>query len=124
MWTHSQAPLDSGYLGMPSLVTLLDLSSVKNRIIYSGSFGLAVITSGIFCMIRLQFTFASNTATIIGGTLVGQQIQLRILSVFVYAFVMSVSYYCYNDEVISELYIHCCDISFSTQRNTVFNNTI
>ncbi|XP_065911000.1 ammonium transporter 2-like isoform X2 [Dysidea avara] len=36
-----------------------------------------------------RFTFASNTATIIGGTLVGQQIQLRILSVFVYAFFMS-----------------------------------
>ena len=50
----------------------------------------------------MQFTFASNTATIMGGTLVGpklfgtspggvQKIQMRILSVFVYAFFMSVS---------------------------------
>lgn len=36
-----------------------------------------------------RFTFASNTATIIGGTLVGSQVQMRVVSVFVYAFLMS-----------------------------------
>lgn len=37
-----------------------------------------------------QFTFASNTATILGGLLVGGRVQLRAVSVFIYAFVMSV----------------------------------
>jgi len=97
MWIHLPAPLDSGYLGMPSLVALQDLLLVNNRITYSGFFGLAVVVIMHVCVIIfmyacMQFTFASNTATIIGGTLVGQQIQLRILSVFVYAFCMSVSY--------------------------------
>ena len=36
-----------------------------------------------------QFTFASNTATIIGGTLVGSKVQLRIVGAFVYSFVMA-----------------------------------
>ena len=32
-----------------------------------------------------QFTFASNTATILGGTLVGQGVQMRVLAVFFYS---------------------------------------
>ena len=40
----------------------------------------------------IQFTFASNTATILGGLLVGGEVQLRAISIFIYAFVMGVSY--------------------------------
>jgi Amt family ammonium transporter len=36
-----------------------------------------------------RFTFASNTATILGGLLVGGRVQLRAISVFIYAFAMS-----------------------------------
>jgi Amt family ammonium transporter len=36
-----------------------------------------------------RFTFASNTATIIGGTLVGSKVQLRVFSVFIYSFLMT-----------------------------------
>ena len=39
----------------------------------------------------VQFTFASNTATILGGLLVGDKVQLRTISVFTYSFCMSVS---------------------------------
>lgn len=39
----------------------------------------------------LQFTFATNTATILGGGLVGQNIQLRTSAIFTYSFVMTVS---------------------------------
>jgi Amt family ammonium transporter len=46
-----------------------------------------------------RFTFASNTATIIGGTLVGSKVQLRVFSVFIYSFLMTVS-----DKLISKLY--------------------
>ena len=41
----------------------------------------------------LQFTFATNTATILGGTLVGQGVQMRAVAIFVYSFVMTVSTY-------------------------------
>jgi len=37
-----------------------------------------------------RFTFASNTATILGGTLVGQGVQMRVLAGFIYSFVMTV----------------------------------
>jgi len=37
-----------------------------------------------------QFTFASNTATILGGTLVGQGVQMRVVAGFIYSFVMTV----------------------------------
>uniref|UniRef100_A0A1X7U2D2 Ammonium transporter AmtB-like domain-containing protein n=1 Tax=Amphimedon queenslandica TaxID=400682 RepID=A0A1X7U2D2_AMPQE len=36
-----------------------------------------------------RFTFASNTATIIGGTLVGSKVQLRVMGAFVYSFIMA-----------------------------------
>ncbi|XP_064390496.1 ammonium transporter 2-like isoform X2 [Halichondria panicea] len=36
-----------------------------------------------------RFTFATNTATILGGTLVGQGVQMRALAIFVYSFVMT-----------------------------------
>ena len=39
----------------------------------------------------VQFTFASNTATILGGTLVGDRVQLRAFSIFIYSFFMTVS---------------------------------
>ena len=38
-----------------------------------------------------QFTFATNTATIIGGTLVGNEVQMTGLGIFVYSFLMTVS---------------------------------
>ena len=40
--------------------------------------------------IYAQFTFATNTATIIGGTLVGQDVQMRAMAAFVYSFLMTV----------------------------------
>ena len=43
-----------------------------------------------WCVI-LQFTFASNAATIIGGCLVTNKYKLRIPAAFVSAFVISVS---------------------------------
>jgi len=95
MWIHLPAASDSGYSGMRSLVAHQALLLENNKITYSGSFGLVVAECVVITITLcscMQFTFASNTATIIGGTLVGQQIQLRILSVFVYAFFMSVSY--------------------------------
>ena len=42
----------------------------------------------------LQFTFATNTATIIGGTLVGQDVQMRAAAAFIYSFVMTVNGTC------------------------------
>ena len=42
-------------------------------------------------LLPLQFTFATNTATILGGTLVGQGVQMRATAIFVYSFVMTVS---------------------------------
>ena len=45
-----------------------------------------------FNFFLLQFTFASNTATILGGTLVGQSVQLRTTAIFIYSFVMTVSW--------------------------------
>ena len=47
-----------------------------------------------YCFFNLQFTFASNTATILGGTLVGQSIQLRVIAIFVYSFLMTVRSAC------------------------------
>ena len=40
----------------------------------------------------LQFTFASNAATILGGCLVTNTYKLRIPAVFISAFIISVSY--------------------------------
>lgn len=45
---------------------------------------------GLLPFSNSQFTFASNTATIIGGTLVGSSVQMRVVSIFVYAFFMTV----------------------------------
>jgi Amt family ammonium transporter len=36
-----------------------------------------------------RFTFASNTATIIGGTLIGQRRNMKLIAVFLYAFMIS-----------------------------------
>jgi Amt family ammonium transporter len=36
-----------------------------------------------------RFTFATNTATIIGGTLVGHDVQMRAAAAFIYSFVMT-----------------------------------
>ena len=41
----------------------------------------------------VQFTFASNAATIIGGCLVTNKYKLRLPAAFISAFVISVSYY-------------------------------
>ena len=41
----------------------------------------------------IQFSYATNTATIIGGTLVGHDVQMRAAAAFVYSFVMTVSVY-------------------------------
>ena len=95
MLIHLQVPLGFGYLVMPSQAIRLDLLLEKSKTIFSGFSGSVLVPVYYCChhrhLVFLQFTFASNTATIIGGTLVGQQIQLRIISVFVYAFFMSVS---------------------------------
>ena len=42
--------------------------------------------------VNLQFTFASNAATILGGCLVTNTYKLRVPAVFVSAFIISVSY--------------------------------
>ena len=49
----------------------------------------APCTNGIFTL--LQFTFASNAATIVGGCLVTNRYKLRLPAAFVSAFVISVS---------------------------------
>lgn len=52
-----------------------------------------------------QFTFATNTATILGGTLVGQKhVHMRAPAIFVYSFVMTVSANCNH----FQLSIGCC----------------
>ena len=95
MLIHLQVPLGFGCLVTPSQATRRGLLLGKSKIIFSGFSGSVLVTVYYCCyhgyLVFMQFTFASNTATIIGGTLVGQQIQLRIISVFVYAFFMSVS---------------------------------
>ena len=42
-------------------------------------------------MLLLQFTFASNAATIVGGCLVTHKYKLRLSAAFISAFVISVS---------------------------------
>ena len=42
-------------------------------------------------IIILQFTFASNAATILGGCLVTNTYKLRVPAVFISAFIISVS---------------------------------
>ena len=51
-----------------------------------------------YILSTLQFMFATNAATILGGTLVGQEIEMRTTATFIYGFVMAVS----------ELYYEIC----------------
>ena len=45
----------------------------------------------VYVCSSLQFTFASNAATIVGGCLVTNQYKLRLPAAFISAFVISVS---------------------------------
>ena len=57
MWTHLQAPLASGCSVMRSLAILLDLSSVKNKIIFFGSSGSVEVVA--YCsIVTMVFLFA------------------------------------------------------------------
>ena len=47
---------------------------------------------GQFLSCQPQLLFATNAATLIGGTLVGQHVQMRIAATFVYSFIMTVRY--------------------------------
>ena len=56
----------------------------------------------------LQFTFATNTATIIGGTLVGQDVQMRAAAAFFYSFSMTVQSLHTYRQYTTITYSHIC----------------
>ena len=59
---------------------------------------------------HMQFMFATNAATILGGTLVGQEVEMRTMATFIYGFVMTVSWQGYHifRTLFSLSSTHCC----------------
>ena len=52
----------------------------------------------VIFLVCIQYTFASNAATIVGGCLVTNKYKLRIPAAFISAFVISVSNFKYGEE--------------------------
>ena len=56
--------------------------------------------------------FATNAATILGGTLVGQEVEMRTVATFIYGFVMTVSWqgshYMFLGYIFSLPSSYCC----------------
>ena len=52
----------------------------------------AIVATCVMCDYYPQFMFATNAATILGGTLVGQEVEMRTMATVIYGFVMTVSW--------------------------------